>query len=222
MVYAHKVTRITLSGNMFSAGEEWSTGFFMGQEGSDATPISQAGLDHIRDAWITFFTSANSSVNSAYKFLQAKSAIINDTGHTDTANVLYSYPSGTISGGVGTNTHPPQCSLVATLLSDRPRGLASKGRMYLPGISATVTSNGKISSTDTNNIATNLKTFFDALTGFVGLPDQLILAAKGTGALPALTAQNDYVETIRVGDVIDTQRRRRNALSEVYTTKTLL
>jgi len=49
----------------------------------------------------------------------------------------------------------------------------------------------------------------------------LILAARGSGLLPALNARNDYVETIRIGDVMDTQRRRRNGLTETYTSKVL-
>lgn len=221
MVYAHKVTRVTLSGTMFGGTEEWSTGFFLGQEGSDAADLNQLGLDVIRNAWTTFFTAAGSQVNSAYRFTQAKSATIGVDGKTIEGTVQYSYPTGTISGGVATNTHPPQCALVVTLLSDRPRGKASKGRMYLPGFSGNITSSGKADATQIGTVATNLKTFFDALVGNFDITDQLILAAKGTGALPALTAQNDYVETIRVGDVVDTQRRRRNGLAEVYTSRTL-
>jgi hypothetical protein len=223
MVYAHQVTRVTLSGTMFSASEEWSTGFFMGHEGSDATKIEQAGADLIRDAWVTFFSHMNSYINTTYKFTQVKTALIDANGFTVDGSQVYSYPTGTVSGNTGTNTLPPQCSLVATLLSDRPRGRASKGRMYLPGISAGIQSaSGKLFATDVDSIATNLKTFFDALTGAIDIPDQLILAAKGVGVTPALTAQNDYVETIRVGDVVDTQRRRRNGLVETYTSKVLL
>jgi hypothetical protein len=54
------------------------------------------------------------------------------------------------------------------------------------------------------------------------IPDELILAAKWSGLLGVIPAQNDYVETIRVGDVVDTQRRRRNGLTEVYTSRTLV
>ena len=223
MVYAHAVTRVTLSGTMFGAAEEWSTGFFMGQEGSDATPIDQGGADAIRNAWTTFFSASGSYINTAYKFTQVKTALIDANGFTVDGSQQYSYPTATVSGNTGTNTLPPQCSLVVTLLSDRPRGRASKGRMYLPGISAGIqSSNGKLFATDVNSIADNLKTFFDALVGQVGIADQLILAAKGVGLTPALTAQNDYVETIRVGDVVDTQRRRRNGLVETYTSKVLL
>lgn len=222
MVYAHNVVRVTLSGTMFGGAEEWSTGFFLGQEGSDATAPTQAGIDQIRDAWATFFASSTSYISSLYTFTQAKAAVIDDTGHTILDSVKYSYPGTAVVGGRAAGHLPAQCALVVTLMSDRPRGKASKGRMYLPGIAASIGNNGKIDATSAGAIATNLKTFFDSFASDADVPDQLILAAKGTGAFPALTAQNDYVEKIKVGDVIDTQRRRRNGLVETYVERTLL
>lgn len=221
MVYAHVVNRITLSGTMFGS-EIWTTGFFLGQEGANASPLSQAGLDQIKDAWAVYHASAGSQINSNWKFTQAKSALIDESGHTIDDSVKYSYPAATVSGGTAVNTHPAQCSLVVTLMSDRPRGLASKGRMYLPGYSGGISATGKASSADILAAANGLKTFFDSFAADPDVPDQLILAAKGVGPLPALTAQNDYVESFRIGDVIDTQRRRRNKLVETYTSKVLL
>lgn len=221
MTYAHKVTRVTLSGTMFGGAEEWSTGFFLGQEGSDSTVPTQAAADLIKTAWATFWTTTNSVVSGHYRFDQVKMAQLGVDGKTIPDTQIYSYPATATYGGTSANAHPPQCALVVTLLSDRPRGRASKGRMYLPGFSGAMQSTGKISTTDQTNIANNLKTFFDALTGQAAIPDQLILASRAGGAFSQLLAQNDYVETIRVGDVVDTQRRRRNGLQETYTSRTL-
>lgn len=221
MVYAHTVNRITLRGTMFGGAEEWSTGFFIGQEGADAQELTQAGLDQIRVAWEAFFTNATSWISNRYQFLEAKSALIADTGFTILDSVKYSQASANVYGAAGTGHLPPQCSVVLTLLSDRPRGKASKGRMYLPGYAGGIGTNGKIDGATTGAIATNAKTFFDSFAADADVPDQLILAAKGTGPVPGLTAQNDFVETIRVGDVVDTQRRRRNGLVESYQSRTL-
>jgi hypothetical protein len=222
MVYAHTVNRITLSGTMFGGAEEWSTGFFLGQEGSDAQQLTQAGLDQIRDAWATFFSGGLSWISNQYRFTQVKSALIDASGHTILPSVMYSYPGGNVVGGGTSQWLPPQCSLVVTLMSDRPRGIASKGRMYLPGYAGGITSNGKADSAVINAIANNLKTFFDSFASDADVPDQLILAGKAKSALLAGTAQNDYVEKIKVGDVIDTQRRRRNGLRETYQERVLL
>lgn len=222
MVYAHRVQRVTISGTMFGGNEEWSTGFFLGQEGSDAADASDLTATAILNAWRTFFEAAGSNISAAYLTTQVKVAAIDATGHTELDQVYYAYPATELNGSVGAITLPPQCALVVTLLSDRPRGKASKGRMYLPGIAAMPNSGtGKLSAADTGTIADGMQTFFDTLAGSFDVPDQLILAAKGTGPVPGLTAQNDFVETIRVGDVIDTQRRRRNGLVETYVSRVL-
>lgn len=222
MVYAHRVNRVTISGTMFSGAEIWSTGFFLGEEGSDAADGSDLAATVILDAWRVFFENVSSYVSTYCLTTQVKIAAIDVNGNTETDKVFYAYPGTELNGGATAgNALPAQCSLVATLLSDRPRGKASKGRMYLPGTSIIVGAGGKITAAQAGTIADNLKTFFDALEASFDVPNQLILAAKGTGALPALTAQNDVVETIRVGDVIDTQRRRRNGISETYTSRVL-
>lgn len=222
MVYAHQVQRVTISGTMFAGAEEWSTGFWMGKENGDADDFTQQTAEDILTAWRVFFEAGNSYVNNNWVTTQVKTAKINITGNTLQDEVYYAYPQTVLDGGAVISPYPPQNSLVVTLLSDRPRGLASKGRMYLPGINAAIQNTGKISATNAGTIADNLKTFFDALTNDADFgANQLILAAKGTGIAPELTAQNDWVETIRVGDVIDTQRRRRNGLSETYVSRVL-
>lgn len=223
MVYAHRVQRVTISGTMFGGAEEWSTGFFLGAEGADAPDASEQAATDILDAWRVFFENGTSYISTAYHTTQVKIAAWDVNGHTEPDQVFYAYPQTELNGSTGVTVLPPQCSLVVTLLSDRPRGKASKGRMYLPGLATMpAAATGKLSAPVVTSIADNLKTFFDALVGDADIPGQLILAAKGTGPLPALTAQNDFVETIRVGDVVDTQRRRRNGLVEVYQSRVLL
>lgn len=220
--YAHNVVRVTLSGTMFGGAEEWSTGFFLGEEGADAPDPTDVTPVDILAAWRTFFEAGNSYINTNYLTTQCKVAKWDDNGQTIDGTVFYAYPATEINGSVASPILPPQCSLVVTLLSDRPRGKASKGRMYLPGIaSSPAAATGKLSSVVVGTIADNLKTFFDSLAGDADIPGELILAAKSSGPLNVNPAQNDYVETIRVGDVIDTQRRRRNGLAETYTSRVL-
>jgi hypothetical protein len=206
---------------MFNSAEVWSTGFWLGEENADCAAPTQAAVDAILASWTTFFENITSRVHATYLTTQAKIATINTNGTTDQASVVYAYPGATVDGGWSQAVYPPQCSLVATLMSDRPRGLASKGRMYLPGIAAGLTASGVIADSDRDAIALNLRTFFNAVRASADVADTPILAAKGTGAFPELTAQNDYVERIKVGSVIDTQRRRRNGLPETYKTEIL-
>jgi hypothetical protein len=221
MVFAHQVNRVTFSGTMFGGQEEWSTGFFIGEEGADANSPTQTMANRLLVHWTTFFEAFSSHVNQNYLTTQVKVAALSAGGPTIPDQVVYAYPGAVLDGGDPNNTHPPQCAIVVTLLSDRPRGLASKGRMYLPGICAAIDGTGRISGNDRDNIATNIKTFFNSVRADADIPNTPILAAKGIGPFPALTAQNDYIEKIKVGNVVDTQRRRRNGLAESYKTETL-
>jgi hypothetical protein len=222
MVYAHKVCRVTFSGKMWGGQEEWSTGLFLGQrDGDSAAPTEQAAAD-CAAAFKTMFTHGNMKISNSYTFDKVKLASIDANGHTIDSEVVYGAPIGGATGAATNNFHPSQCSLAVTLRSDRPRGKAARGRMFLPGTAVTIEGSGRIPTTDRNNMSGILKTFFDSFINDADLPGQLILASKGTGPLPALTAQNDYVHAIELGDVVDTQRRRRNGLSEQYTRTALL
>jgi hypothetical protein len=220
--FAHNVHRVTISGTSFGGAEEWSTGFWLGEENENVAGASEATAETILNAWRTFFEHAGSNIGTDYLTTQVKVATYAAaTGKTIDDEVFYAVPATELNGDEATIKLPPQCSVVVTLLSDRVRGKAAKGRMYLPGVSVMPGSNGKLPSAAIGTLADNVKTFFDALVNNANIPGELILAARGTGPFPNLTAQNDYVETIRVGDVVDTQRRRRNQLEETYTTRIL-
>jgi len=223
MAYAHKVTRVTMFGTMFGGAEEWSTGFFLGSVGGDAPAPTQAGADAIKGYWQTFFTAANSHISGDWKTEGVKLALFNTDGHTDLDNVKTSFYATPISGGEGGGSLPPQVSLSAQLASDVGRGLAAKGRMYLPGVRTPISSTtGKIGATEAGQIALTLKTFLDAVNGSIDAAGTVVLASKGRitggGAAPV----NAVVTKVRVGDVYDTQRRRRNGLTETYQTQTIV
>lgn len=222
MAYAHKVVRVTIFGTMFSAAEEWSTGFFLGNEGSDAADPTTAGADMVRDAWETFFELSTSHISGDWKCEGVKLALLNEDGHTDLSNVVTSYYATPISGGEGGGSLPPQVSLSAQLASDIPRGPGAKGRMYLPGIRTPINSaTGKIGSTEATQVATALKNFFNTVNGSFDAPGQLVNASQGRLGIGGVAPLNATVTKVRVGDVYDTQRRRRNALTETYQTQVL-
>ena len=220
MAYAHSVTRVTISGTAFGGVEEWSTGFFLGYEDADASNPTQTLADDIKTAWQTFFTTASSKVGSNWKTDTIKLAQWTAAGATMPENIIYSTYGTPISGASSSPALPAQISLVCTLQSSLIRGLASKGRMYLPGTTATVDATGKMTSADVLAIKNNLVTFFNAVNTAGGAAGQVILASKGRVS-PAAAGVNKEVTIVKVGDVLDTQRRRRNGFTEVYTSGTL-
>lgn len=221
MSYPNRVARVTLSGTMFGGAEEWSTGFFMGNEGSDAPALSNLAAANIGEAWKTFFILPANKISNLYIFNTCKIVMQNNDGRTMADSAVYWSPPTETKGGSTTGHLPAQCSLAVSLLNSLPRGLATKGRMYLPGIAELVTATGKINSLTTGTIADNLKIFFDSITNDADTPGRPVLASTGRGPL-LLDGAIRHVNTIKVGDVIDTQRRRRNGLSEAYVARQLL
>lgn len=227
--YAHKIAKVTISGTSYGGAETWTTGFFMGSPTADISGVNAPGSQSIATAWQTFFTNATSSFSSEFKTVQVKTAMLNTDGSTDIDEIdYYSYPSP-IAGGAGASALPAQIALAATLTSDNQRGLAAKGRMYLPGINAPVTgSTGKIASATVGNIRTNLKTFLDAVNVGTGTSGRIILASKGRKQANQVNGDTIYIGGVsafvtgcRVGDVYDTQQRRRRQLPETYQTAVL-
>jgi hypothetical protein len=146
---------------------------------------------------------------------------MNADGTTNIDGVVNSpYTTALVGGNAGTG-YPPQVSVVATLLADHGRGLAGKGRMYLPGVAVGLDGTGHMAPGTNQDLANRLKTFFDAIQGSFDVDGTLINASHGRAPFTGSTATNRTVTHIRVGNVYDTQRRRRNSLVESYATSEL-
>jgi hypothetical protein len=227
MPYAYRVTRVTISGSFMAGIEEWSTGFYMGKIDGDAALPTQAQADDVRDAWGTFFNNSTSEFSSSWTTSLVKlSSVGTDTKSNAADTVFSNYTVNPI--GKQTNVYPPQISLVATMASNSPRGIGAKGRMYLPGIAKPFGTDGKIAGQFVDAISTNFKTFLDAVNASTNTDDYVILASQGqlnrdgTIKVGGLSAVNRAVTSIRLGNVYDTQRRRRNGLQEQYQVKALV
>jgi len=105
---------------------------------------------------------------------------------------------------------PFQCATVITLLTASATR-HGRGRFYLPPLAASFLLNGKLNSTAMTTLDTAWTAFFDSL--------------NTDGVNPVVRNRTGHISTpvtsARVGDVIDTQRRRRNKLVETYTAITV-
>lgn len=106
--------------------------------------------------------------------------------------------------GVGAGEMLPfQCATVITLLSASATR-HGRGRFYLPPLAALVLDGGRISAASLTVLDTAWTAFFDSL--------------NTDGVTPVIRNRTGHISTTvtsaRVGDVIDTQRRRRNKLTE--------
>lgn len=221
MAFLHKVVRCTLFGSMYSGAEIWSTGFYMGALDADAPAPTEAFADVVLTSWQDFFTATNTSISFNWKTHGVKLARLNIDETTDTATVIQKTYTTAIAGQNGGSGFPPQVSLVASLLAGLGTQPGDKGRMFIPGVASGLDSTGHATPGYSQTIATGLKTFFDDLNGSLEAPGQLINASHPKIVIGGTAPINKLVTSIKVGNVYDTQRKRRNALAETYSAATL-
>lgn len=131
----------------------------------------------------------------------------------------------TTGAGIGTIQLPNQCSIVATLVTARA-GRTGKGRIYLPVLAPPFNTgtDGGLAGNYVDVVATRVKGLLDALnTALAGITDTPKVGVQSKTASSQLggTYTGAAVTQVRVGSIIDTQRRRRNSLHETYVTKAL-
>jgi hypothetical protein len=101
---------------------------------------------------------------------------------------------------------PFQCATVISLLTDSATR-HGRGRFYLPPLAVDTLENGRVNAATLVILDTAWTAFFDSL--------------NTDGVTPVVRNRTGHISTTvtsaRVGDVIDTQRRRRNKLTETYT-----
>lgn len=216
--YAYDVIRVTAMGTSFSATEEWSTGFFIGQQNNDAGALTQDVVDQIAPYWETFFEAANSHIKSVWTTTQIKCNFF--PAGSATANpdltVFHTYTSPPVGGEAGSPTLPPQISVVGSLLGNPEKGLGAKGRMFLPGCHLGLNTDAQISVTERGQLATTLAAMFSAINADTDIPGLVINASKGRSTGVTAPPINKEIVKVKIGSVYDTQRRRRNQLNEVY------
>jgi hypothetical protein len=148
-----------------------------------------------------------------------KASPITATGHVAEGRTsLLTWTSNHPLGSGSVNPLPLENSLAVSWNTTRP-GPKGRGRIYYPVMSHTVTdAEGRCSTTQVNN----------TLAEVVAQIEAMVYQATGGGTLkifPIVTgspwSQYGKITEARVGNVIDTQRRRRRQTKEVYTGATV-
>lgn len=111
--------------------------------------------------------------------------------------------------GQGTATKPFQSSLVASLLTGRP-GRSFRGRLYWPALNIAIgPATLRLTPTQTQSFASAMAAYLTAIGNAApnGDPLDLVVVSQTLDVATPVTL-------ITVGDVLDTQRRRRDSLEE--------
>lgn len=123
--------------------------------------------------------------------------------------VRLDWTSGNPTGGSSGNQMPSQVSLCVSHegYQNGPRG---RGRMFLPAAGTGAVSGGRLNAAYTS----------DMLDAHVAMLNDCVVTT-GVGVVPIITGApyTDYsvIQRVKIGDLFDKQSRRRNRLTETYT-----
>lgn len=134
---------------------------------------------------------------------------------TEGTGVIVATGEGTSSfdGGSIIGPLPPQCSAVVSLLTPLA-GASHRGRYYLPSpVSDAILASGRFQGGNLDDVLAAL-----VLAHTDEMADSL---ATEVVVYSRTLHSSTPVERLRIGDVVDTQRRRRDKLVETYHTASL-
>ena len=122
---------------------------------------------------------------------------------------------------------PNQCAVVVSLITARA-GRTGRGRIYLPAMKSPAILSGRIGASFVTSLVATLKTMFDGIntdvhtatdaSNFLAVQSSVASAEPGVWTVGAPTGyMGARITQIKVGDVVDDQRRRRASIREAYT-----
>lgn len=206
---------IHLDGSLGTTGERWSVGFTYTLIGGGAM-LGQADMN----LWAGYAAGFSSS--------SSQNAILDDMSPDCTFDTVRCYGYGPTGGaivssiatvtpvvGTGTGRTPNQVARCLSLQTGVP-GARARGRSYFPATGAVMVTGTRKSDPPSGY-----------LTGIVAMLNRFKkIDAAGSEILELVVHSRvgnivTPVTGVRLGDVLDTQRRRRDALVETYTTASL-
>lgn len=207
--------RVILQGTVSNNLDIWTMSFAM----DPLSARSQGQLDNIAAATADLFQAA------VWDVAGLSSGISDQTHFTGVRVDDVRSPGGVVRQATYTlSTHnqgtseqpqlPPQCAEVITLLTGDP-GASRRGRMYFPPLAVNaLTGGGQVTAGYLDVLADCMQDFFNDFNADATVAGTAFVASDVLQQLNAVTS-------IRVGSVVDTQRRRRNELTETYESRDL-
>lgn len=117
--------------------------------------------------------------------------------------------------GTGTN-HPPQTAIVVSMRSNTP-GQSGRGRFYWPALSVDLDSAFQVFDPSPTAFVTAWQAYLTAIAGIIRDNAGLFPWTTVSLAVASTTKLSQaQVTRLEVGNVLDTQRRRRSGLVEAY------
>jgi len=206
MPYTEPHWLITVGGDAWSQTETWQFGIRARVQGGANQPVDQQLLaDALATPTNALFSSL--AVTTQARLLWIKAASINSDGHYSYTEPPGLYTYAPAVAGTGAIAPAPQVAIACTTLTAQARGRAARGRFYLPPISKTVASDGRMSITDADALEGACRTWINAINATAQVSNCAVMSKLGAGTTNNITA-------VGVGRVFDTMRSRRRSLPE--------
>ena len=214
MAYLPNSARIVFGGALYDHTEQWSCSLGLHRwSGSDPVPTPASVATTIEN----WFAGSTMRISGAATLEYLKLNEIDGEGHykdkSNTAQKLWGmpYPKGGIDRTSVGGTVFPQLTVAVSLQTAAQRGYASKGRFFLPVPCIDADQKGRIDATTAGNMATATAGMLQAINNTISVDRTgwqiSVLSASGAAR---------HVTGVRIGNVMDTQRRRRESWPEVY------
>lgn len=216
MVYRAPFIKVSALGSLIGTEEIFSFGFHISNVGTTGSVAEleevQESTQQIAEAIGTFFGGANNAVPNKWQLDSVKLAIIGVDGKyiETTAPTEYVFPTPIV--GAANQATAAQLSAVVTLVSSKYKDPGKYNRFYVPTV-GTSQAGLVMEEFRPEYLATGTVAMIEAVneitTAVSPTLEVAVVSNKGAG-------YTLRVENVRVGNVIDTQRRRRNKLTETY------
>jgi len=214
--YPERHKLLTVIGTTFNGVEQFSFSLRIIPDVAHLT-VDQAQVDALAAATSTMFHDANLAICPWNKMTAIKLAPIGTDGLYPPGEdaVEHNYAPAILGGAVvGTIIWPPQCAYSVGLKTAADRGPGHIGRFYLPTMAYNVnTSTGGVGDLSVS-ISAPLTTWIHAINATANVGTVGVIGKVGSGSSRVATG-------LRFGSIVDTQRRRRRQLPEVYTSTAL-
>lgn len=201
---------LTAFGGLLPGGEAWSCSFRSTPEfGGDPSGPGDLGAVEpvsveIRAWWLD--TNSPGVISSSLGWVKHNRIGVDGRYLRDTTNLVEFDPVIAGPGGAS-SIKPNQVALAVTLETGQQRGLAHRGRMFLPAPRWNVLGDGRISAADAASAATGVASLFSALNAIPEFGTVAIYSDVREGAMRPVT-------DVTCGRVYDTIRSRRTSMAE--------
>jgi hypothetical protein len=194
--------RLTQQGHALN-GEVWNTTLHIDHLSGDGAALLTVCLEAVTLLWQGPPTPANSIQQLVPTTIGCDELVLDELNALG-RNVEQNRSSLSLSGTNVADVLPYQCSVAYSTRTILPTR-AGRGRGFLPVFALTTCVGGLFDSTAQAQVVRAVKAMIDHINAF---------ASVGVVVYHKAANSSDFISKVDVGDVFDTQRRRRNQITE--------